>query len=292
MRHFPLFLSALLIVAMPALTQAADVAQNSGNPAPAPAAAPAPAPAAVQNAPIPAPAPAAAVVPPAASSFTDAQKTDIEGIIKNYISHDHPEILVEAMQELQKRQAADSEAKNKAVIATDHDKIYSSPDAPVGGNPKGDVTVVEFFDYQCGYCKMAEPTVQKLLKEDKNVKIIYKDFPILGPVSVTAAKAALASVRQDKYQKFHDALLVQKGHLDEDAIYKVARESGIDVERLKKDMNDDAISKIIEANVALGTEIGARGTPTFIVAEQVFPGALEYDQLKKAVDDARAGKKQ
>jgi protein-disulfide isomerase len=230
--------------------------------------------------------------PPApVSTFSDAQRAEIEGIIKDYITQKNPEVLMEAMQELQKREAADSAAKTKAAVASDHAKLFEDPTTPIGGNPKGDVTVVEFFDYQCGYCKMAEPNIEKLLKEDKNVKLIYKDFPILGPMSVTAAKAALAAARQDKYIKFHDALMAQKGHLDEDLIYKVAKESGLDVEKLKKDMNDEVIDKAVETNVALGTEIGARGTPTFIIADQVYPGAMEYDQLKKAVDDARAAAK-
>jgi len=200
---------------------------------------------------------------------------------------------MEAMQELQKRDQANAEEKSEKAIKAATDKIFNNPDTPIGGNPKGDVTLVEFFDYQCGYCKMSEADVEKLLKEDKNIKLIYKDFPILGPMSATASKAALASVKQgpDKYVKMHDALMGKKDHLTEDMIFDIAKGQGLDVAKLKKDMDDDSVGKIIQANLELGGDIGVRGTPMFIVGQQVYPGAMQYDQLKKAVTDARAAAK-
>jgi protein-disulfide isomerase len=229
--------------------------------------------------------------PATTSSFTDAQKADIQNIIKDYLTKDHPEVLIAASQELQRRDEVSAKTKTETALKTLKDKIFGDVNSPIGGNPKGDVTVVEFFDYQCGYCKMAETAVEKLLKEDKNVKFIYKDFPILGPVSVTAAKASFAAARQGtpSYIKFHDALMAKKDHLNEDMIYQTAKDAGLDVDKLKKDMGDDAITKLIEANVELGKDVGVRGTPMFIVGEQVIPGALEYDQLKKTVDDERSG---
>ena len=137
--------------------------------------------------------------PPAASPMPT--RAAIEDIIKDYLTKEHPEVLMEGMQELQKRDQASAEAKSEAAVKAATDKIFNNPDSPVGGNPKGDVTIVEFFDYQCGYCKMSEPTVEKLLKEDKNVKFIYKDFPILGPASTEAAKRA----RRQQAGQIHQA---------------------------------------------------------------------------------------
>ena len=226
----------------------------------------------------------------ASESFSDSQKTAIEEIVKTYLTKEHPEILMQAMQELQKRDQASAEAKTQDAIKAKHDQIYSDANTPVGGNPKGDVTIVEFFDDQCGYCKMSEPFLEKILNEDKNVRFIYKEFPVLGPASTTAAKASLAAFRQgnDKFIAFHNALLAKKEHLNDDIIYQTAKDVGLDVDKLKADANDDATAKQIQANLDLGTDIGVRGTPMFIIGSKVFPGALQEDQLKKAITDARA----
>lgn len=227
----------------------------------------------------------------ASKTFSDSDRAAIESIIKDYLVTKHPEVLKEAFDELQHREQLAADAKNKEAVSQQNAKIYNDPDTPVGGNPKGDVSVVEFFDFQCGYCKMAEEGVEKLIKDDKGVKFIYKDYPILGPVSTIASKAALASVRQNKYIVFHDALMSKKEHLTEDTIYQTAKSVGIDVDKLKKDMADEVISKQVEAALKLGNDIGVRGTPMFIIGDQVFPGAIQYDQMKKAVEDARAAAK-
>jgi len=238
-----------------------------------------------------------APAPVATSSFSDAQRTEIQNIIKDYLTKDNPEVLMDSMKELQKREQAKAEANAKTAISGSHDKIFNDPNSPVGGNPKGDVTVVEFFDYQCPYCKMSEPKVQQLLKDDKNIRYVYKEFPVLGPSSTLAAKAALASVRQDKYIKFSSALMAApfshgaRPQEDEELVYKTAKTTGLDVDKLKKDMNDPAIGKMVEDNIALGAAIGAHGTPSFVIGDQLYPGALETDQLKKAVADARAANK-
>ncbi len=233
----------------------------------------------------------AAPAPTAPAVISDAQKTAIEEIVRDLLIKKEPDIVIKAAQAMQQQQDAEAANKGQQAIATNREKIFNDSTAPVGGNPKGDVTVVEFFDYQCGYCKMAREAIAKLTSTDKNVKIIYKEFPILGPVSVQASKAALASVRQGKYQKFHDALLDTKDHLTEDMVYKIAKDVGLDVEKLKKDMGGDDISKIIQANLALAGEIGARGTPTFVISDQVYPGAMQFDQLQKVVEDARKSDK-
>ena len=226
-----------------------------------------------------------------AAPFTDAQKAAIEDIVRNQLTKKEPDIIIKAAQEIQNRQETEAGAKNQQALAANRDKIFNDANAPVGGNPKGDVTVVEFYDYQCGYCKMTEEAVRKLLTEDKNVKFVYKEYPILGPNSVQASKASLASVRQGKFAKFHDALMTTKDHLTDDVIFKVAKSNGLDAEKLKKDMTDESIDKMIKANQALGNEIGAHGTPTFVIGDQVYPGALPYESLKKSVDELRASAK-
>lgn len=219
-------------------------------------------------------------------AYSDSEKAGIEQVIKDYLTKEHPEVLIEAMQELQIRQQASAQAKSEEALKKDFDQIFNDPATPVGGNPKGSVTIVEFFDFNCGYCKMSEPFLEKILKEDHDIKMIYKDYPILGPTSVEAAKAALASVKQNAYVKFHDALMSQKDHLSSDAIYSIAKDIGLNVEKLKKDMTADEIAAHIKANEDLGREVGVRGTPMFIIGNQIFPGALQYEQMKSAVDKA------
>lgn len=228
-----------------------------------------------------------------ATALTKSQKAAVEEIIENYLTKEHPEILMKAMQELQRRDQATAEAKSAAAIKTNKVKIYEDANTPVGGNPKGDVTIVEFSDFQCGYCKMSEPFVEKLLKEDGNIRFIYKDFPVLGPASTSAAKMALAVARQgtDKYIKYHDALLAKQEHLNDDIILQTVKDIGADAEQAKKDAASDAIAKQVQTNLDLGVDIGVRGTPMFIIGDKTFPGALQYEQLKKAVEEARNGKK-
>lgn len=230
----------------------------------------------------------------AATSLPEGEKAAIEDLIKTYLTKEHPEIVMQAMQELQKRDQASAEAKTTEAIKASKAKIYNDPNTPVGGNPNGDVTIVEFADFQCGYCKMSEPFIERVLKEDKGVRLVYKDFPVLGPQSTMAAKAALAAFRQgnDKYIKMHDDLLSKKEHLNDEMIFASATAAGVDLDKLKKDMNDKAMEDHVQANLDLGVEIGVRGTPMFIIGSKVYPGALQYDQLKKAIEEARAeGKK-
>jgi protein-disulfide isomerase len=226
-----------------------------------------------------------------APAFTDEQRDAIEAIVKDYLVNKHPEVMAEGLQNLQKHEQEEADAKSKQGITNAKDRVFNDANSPVGGNPKGNVTVVEFYDYQCGYCKMSEDAVVHLAKDDKNVRFIYKEFPILGPASAEAAKAALASVKQGKFQIYHDTLMSKKDHLSSDLIYQTAKDVGLDVEKLKKDMTDPAINDEINATLKLGQDIGVRGTPMFIVNDNIFPGAMQYDQLKQAVTDARATEK-
>jgi len=232
-----------------------------------------------------------------AKPLSPAERTAIEGVIKDYLTKEHPEVIMDAVQELQKRDEANSMASNAKAIASSSKDLYDDPHTPVGGNPKGDVKVVEFFDYQCPYCKGVQPAIDKLLKDDHHVKFIYKEFPILGEISTEATKAALASVKQGKYLKFHDALMKAPfSHnanppADEKLLWKTAKDAGLNIDKLKKDMKDPEIEKIVDGNLKLGATIGVRGTPMFVINDKMYPGAMEYAQFKSAVDDAHAAAK-
>ena len=227
----------------------------------------------------------------AAVGFTDAQRAEIEDIIKDYLTNKHPEVMAEGMQNLQRKMHDAAEAKMKEGVNAAKEKIFNDPNSPVGGNPKGDVTVVEFYDFNCGYCKMSEEGVEKLLKDDKNVKFIYKDFPILGPVSVEAAKAAQASIKQGKFVAFHDALMNKKDHLSSEIIYQTAKDVGLDVEKLKKDMESYEVKTNLGNNMQLAQDLSIQGTPMFIVGDGIYPFAMDYEKLKQAVAAARSAKK-
>ncbi|MFA5041283.1 MAG: DsbA family protein, partial [Bdellovibrionales bacterium] len=223
----------------------------------------------------------------AANAFSDAQRAEIESIIKDYLVDKNPDVMAEGLRKLDQRRRDAAEAKTKEKLVSEKDRIFNDPATPVGGNPKGKVSVVEFFDYGCGYCKMGEESVEALLNNDKDVRFIYKNYPVLGEVSHEAAKAGLASVKQGKFQTFHRALMMKKERLSNDVIYKVAGEVGLDVAKLKKDMADPSIENAIKASIQLGQDIGAEGTPFFIINDTSYSGVLQTDQLKYHVDEAR-----
>ncbi|MDD3287693.1 MAG: DsbA family protein [Alphaproteobacteria bacterium] len=223
--------------------------------------------------------------------LADAERAQVEDVVREFLTKKEPEVVMKAVQEMQRRQEEETASRSKQAMVTSHDKIFNDATSPTVGNLKGDVTMVEFFDYQCGHCKKVNEAIVKLIAEEKNVRVVYKEFPILGAGSVFASKAALASVRQGKYEKFHDALLNSKEHLSDEIIKQVAKDVGLNVEKLQKDMNDPEIEKIIQSNLALGNEIGVRGTPMFIVGDKMFPGAMQLPQMKQAVEEARKSAK-
>jgi len=213
-------------------------------------------------------------------------KEQIEQIVRDYIKA-HPEVVVEALQamEQQRREAARQQARQNIVAR--RDELLRDAGTPVGGHPAGDVTVVEFFDYACGHCKNVEATVKQLLLDDKQVRFVYKELPILGESSVTAARAALASRAQDKYVPFHHALMELKEPLTDAAIFRVAQQVGLDVPRLKQEMNAPAIEEAIRKNYALAEALAITGTPAFVVGDDVSPGALPLTRLKQMIARAR-----
>jgi protein-disulfide isomerase len=199
----------------------------------------------------------------------------------------HPEVIVEAVQLYQLRQQAAQAEAAKQVIASRADEIFRDPAAPVGGNASGDVTLVEFFDYNCKYCRAVDPTIAEVLDADPGLRLVHKEFPILGDGSEAAARVALAAERQGKYRELHRALMSAPGSATEESALAAAAASGLDVERLRRDMGDPAISEAIARNRALAAALDIDGTPGFVLAGQVVPGAIDRATLEGLIAKAR-----
>jgi protein-disulfide isomerase len=228
-----------------------------------------------------------------AQSVPDAQRVEIEKIIREYLVK-HPEVLQEAMAELEKKQAVDEALKNKAAISEHAESIFNSPRQVVTGNPQGDVTFVEFFDYNCGYCKRAMTDMFDLIKHDAKLKVVLKEFPVLGPGSVEAARVAVAVRMQDKtgkkYMEFHQKLLGGRGQADKAKALAAAKEAGMDMARLERDMASDEVKQTLETNLKLAEKLGLNGTPSYVIGSNVIVGAVGLDKLKENVNTARCGK--
>jgi protein-disulfide isomerase len=206
--------------------------------------------------------------------------------IRDYLMA-NPEVLVEAMQELERKQDSQRDTVAQKAIQENRTALMSDPESPIVGNPNGDVTIVEFSDYQCPYCKRAHTAVKSVLAADSNVKLVFKDLPILGEPSRIAAVAALAARAQNKHLAFHNALMEFTGKLDRDRIMEIAASVGLDVAKLQKDMEDPKLKEIIDRNLALASALGVRGTPAFVIGNQFVPGAIDADTLKKMISDVR-----
>lgn len=220
-----------------------------------------------------------------AAEFSDTQRQEIIGILRDALKQD-PSILRDAITALQADESTREQAATKAAISNAREMLIS-PGDPVGGNPRGDVTIVEFFDVRCGYCKRMEPVMAQFLAQDRNVRIIYKDLPILGPTSVLASKALLAAQKQNAYEKLREALMKVSGEISTSSIQAEAQKLGLDWARLSKDMEDPAIKQRIDANLALAQMLGIQGTPAMVVGAELIPGAVGLTELKRVVAEAR-----
>src|SRR5476651_548172 len=233
--------------------------------------------------------------PPAASaeSFTNGQRDEIEVVVRNYLLA-HPEVLEEAMAVLSKRQAAADAEKHEASVAANAETIFNSPRGVVLGNKDGDVTFVEFFDYNCGYCKRAMADMLDLMKSDPKLKVVLKEFPVLGPGSVEAAQVAVAARMQDpagkKYLDFHQKLLGGRGQADKARAMAAAQEAGFDIARIEKDLNSPEVKATLEENFKLAEDMGMNGTPSYVIGKQIVVGAVGLDGLKEKIGLARCGK--
>ena len=229
-------------------------------------------------------APAASPAKP--SSFSSDQIKELHGIIRDYLMT-NPELLAEVSQALERKQAAEQAAKAEKYLVDNKPKVFAYNGDVVIGNPKGDVTIVEFFDYNCGWCKRALDDIQKLTKADPRVRVVLKEYPIFGgPVSVTAAKAALASVKQNKYWEFHSALMREK-QVTEQNLFVVAQRVGLDVAKLKVDMADKRHEATIQHNIEVGQGLGMEGTPAFVIDSRVNVGYVAAEGMQQMLAEIR-----
>jgi len=223
----------------------------------------------------------ALALPALAQTMSPDQKAAIERVVRDYILN-HPEVVIEALERMESKAGEPS----GAVLADARATLFQDPGTPAA-NPAGIIPVVTFFDYRCGYCKKMVPDIRRLRKEESGIRLMFKDLPILGPDSVIAARAALASRAQDKYEVFHFALMEAKGAYTEQRVLGIAKEAGLDVERLQRDLKDPRIDAQIEANLQLAKKLNIRGTPTMIIGDSFVPGSIDFDTMKKLVEKAR-----
>jgi protein-disulfide isomerase len=209
----------------------------------------------------------------------------VNTLIGDYIKN-NPEEILASLEQHQIDQAARAEEVAAETYVKNKD-YFESDAVETVGNENADVKVIEFFDYNCGYCKRAFTDIQTLLDKDKNVEVVFVEMPILGPTSLTAAKWALAAAKQDKYFEFHAALMKYPGQKNESSLEKLAEEVGLDVAQLKEDANDEELLANLEKNLALAREMGISGTPGFIVNGEVYRGYLGYDGLQAVIEEAR-----
>ena len=243
--------------------------------------------AAVLAVPLIAAAPAQAQEQSLPGGFTPEQAQGIEQIIRQYLM-DNPQDLIDSLTEYQERQRLAEQQRQQDAIVAQRAALQNDPDAPVLGNPDGDVTVVEFFDYRCQYCRRVVKDLRAVIESDGGVRLVMKEFPILGATSIRAAQAALAAVRQGKYEEYHFALMASPGDMSDPHLMQVALEVGLDIEQLKVDMESEEIGGYIRRNYALAETLGINGTPAFVFGDTLVPGAIDADTMRRLLAEARA----
>jgi protein-disulfide isomerase len=235
----------------------------------------------------------------ALSSATHAQtaannvtKAELPKLVEDALMND-PKIIERVVTKLQEVKKKEEQEAAKAAVQKNRDALLKNVDNPSYGPANADVTIVEFFDYHCGYCKHFLPELTKLLDGDKKVRVVFKDFPILSEDSMTAAKAAIAFYRlnKDKFFDFHTALMKETGKFDDAKLAELVKANGVDPAKLKSEMAKPEVQKVINDNRKLGEELNIQGTPAIIVGDSLAPGAMSYEELKKLVDDTRAANK-
>jgi len=229
-------------------------------------------------------------VPLHAQTFSETQRGEIEGIVKAYLIA-HPEVIQEVMTEIEKRQAEAEVEKHKEGVKQYSKVLFYSPRQVTLGNPNGDVTMVEFFDYNCGFCRRALADMLDLMKGDPKLRVVLKEFPVLGPGSVEAAQVAVAVRMQDKdgkkYLEFHQKMLTSRGQADRARALAIAKEVGLDMGRLEKDMASDEAKETIDENLKMAEALGLNGTPSYVIGTDVVVGAVGLTALKEKVAAAR-----
>jgi protein-disulfide isomerase len=229
-------------------------------------------------------------------TVSPAEKAKIQAVVRDYLVN-NPEVIVEAIQVLQKKQYAEAEQtvkQTQAGIAQFANALLRQANDPVSGNPNGKVTVVEFFDYQCPHCVDMAPTITAIIKANPDVRIVYKDFPIRGPMSEFAARAAIAANLQGKYDVLSHAILTSNQPITQDLVFKLAQDNGLNVEKLKTDMNSKAVTDQLKANVELAKQLKLFGTPALFIGKtdatnniNYVPGQMDQKQLQDMIDKAK-----
>ena len=221
-----------------------------------------------------------------ANALDASDKPAIEKIIKDYLM-ENPEIIRDALQELERRVAEQEKQRQKKLITENKELLLNEKYSFSAGKKDADITEVEIFDYNCPYCRQAVKDILKLMEEDKNVHVVLKEYPILGEASNKAALAALAARKQNKYLEYHQALLSAKGRITEKTIFKIAGDVGLDIDQMKKDMESEEVKDALQKNIDVGIALGINGTPTFIFNEHVIPQVLPYAAMKQLIAKLR-----
>ena len=228
----------------------------------------------------------ATLTSPPAGALSDADKDEIRTLVRDYLV-ENPEILAEMIEALETSREAKARAETEKGILEHRDALFDGNPAFVAGNPKGTVTLVEFFDYRCGYCKRAVPDLLKLIAENPDLKVVFKDYPVLGPDSLFASRAAIAASLQNRYSDFHFALMANDGPVTEEAIFSVADNIGLDVRKMRDDMDSEDVDRILEENFALAQALNINGTPNFIIGDQMLPGAVGFKAMSETIAKVR-----
>ncbi len=223
------------------------------------------------------------------NAMSDAERTSFRAEIRAYLM-ENPEVLLEAIQVLDDRRAQEQVGNDDALLLANADEIFNDGVSYVGGNPDGDITIVEFSDYRCGYCKKAHPQVNELLKSDGNIRMIYKEFPILGPDSLVAARFAVAILltKPEVYKTVNNALMELRGSPSEAVLKALAEKVGADPAEITAKMDSEDVTKIIQDNRALGQRLQISGTPSFIFGSQMVRGYVPLDAMRQIIKDERA----
>jgi len=232
--------------------------------------------------------PPASATPVNVAELSDGQRSEVEAIIRNYLIA-NPEIVRDAINELQRRADEAAQQAQAKAISDNSAKIFQDPDDGVLGNPDGDVTLVEFFDYNCTYCRRAQADMKELIAKDPKLRVVLKEFPVLGNGSVQAARVSVAVLmtHPDKYATFHDALIAEKGQVDGDRALAVAGELGLNPDELRPLLDSDKVKARIQASYDLAGVLDLTGTPSYVTSKEVIVGAIGYDALKTKIEDAR-----
>ncbi len=222
--------------------------------------------------------------------MSDAEREAFRAEIRNYLL-DNPQVIMEAVAVLEQRQAEEQAQNDKALLKENAEAIYNDGHSWVGGNPEGDITLVEFMDYRCGYCKRAFPEVEDLVEFDGNIRFVIKEFPILGEQSLLASRFAIATLQKagdDAYKQVHDALMTFNGDISDTALRRLGEGFGLDVDAIMDHMDSDAVTEVIAENRALAQKLNITGTPSFIMEDQMLRGYVPLDAMQQVAAQIRA----